>query len=86
MIKGLKKFLEREISSLDYVSGIIPGEIKVGSSTGEKLNIRYQYSTQSGAKIISTSGSSIQEIFVVTSEPEKLKEALEKFNKYTKPS
>ena len=78
MIKGLERFLEDELSILDYVSGVIPGEIKVGNSTGETLKLRYQYETQSGAKLIATSGSSIQEIFVVTKSPEKLKEIIEK--------
>lgn len=80
MIKGLRKFLEREISSLDSVSGIIPGEIKVGNSTGQNLEIRYQYDTRSGAKLIATSGSSVQEVFVITSSPEELKEAIEQFS------
>jgi len=80
IIKGLKKFLEKEVSSQDFVTGIIPGQINVGSATGEKLKIRYQYNTQSGAKLIAVSGSSVQEIFVVTSEPEKLKVLIDKFN------
>lgn len=81
MIKGLMRFLQREISSLDYVTGVIPGEIKVGNATGETLKVRYKYSTKSGAKLISTSGSSVQEVFVVTSFPEKLKEVIEELNK-----
>jgi len=80
IIKGLRKFLEKEIADCDFVSGIIPGEIKVGNSTGENLKIRYQYETQSGAKLIAVSGNSVQEIFVVTSEPEKLKEIIESHN------
>ena len=78
IIKGLRKFLEKEVSSREFVSGIIPGEIKVGNSTGENLKIKYQYETQSGAKLIAVSGNSIQEIFVVTSDPEKLKEIIDK--------
>ena len=81
IIKGLRKFLEKEISGRDFVSGIIPGQIKVGSATGENLKIKYQYSTQSGAKLIAVSGSSVQEIFVVTSEPEKLKEIIVRYNR-----
>ena len=77
IIKGLKKFLEKEVSDRDYVSGIIPGEIKVGNSTGENLKVKYQYETQSGAKLIAVSGNSIQEIFVVTSDPESLKRIIE---------
>ncbi|KRT66857.1 MAG: hypothetical protein XU11_C0003G0030 [Candidatus Dadabacteria bacterium CSP1-2] len=77
MIKGLREFLEENISTLDFVDGIIPGEIKVGSATGENLIVKYKYSTVSGAKLIAKSGSSIQEVFVVTRFPEKLKEVIE---------
>ena len=80
IIKGLRKFLEKEISSREFVSGIIPGEIKVGNSTGENLKIKYQYNTGSGAKLIAVSGNSIQEIFVVTSAPERLKEVIDSYN------
>jgi hypothetical protein len=76
MIKGLREFLEANISSLEFVDGIIPGEIKVGSATGENLRVRYKYSTVSGAKLIARSGSSIQEVFVVTRFPERLKEVI----------
>ncbi|MCI0453948.1 MAG: DUF2103 domain-containing protein [Candidatus Dadabacteria bacterium] len=79
MIKGLKEFLEANISTLDFVDGIIPGEIKVGSATGENLIVRYKYSTVSGAKLIARSGSSIQEVFVVTRFPERLKEVIEEY-------
>ncbi|MCH8028709.1 MAG: metal-binding protein [Candidatus Dadabacteria bacterium] len=77
IIKGLMRFLEDNVVSLDYVDGVIPGEIKVGSATGENLVVRFKYSTISGAKLIARSGSSIQEVFVVTSEPEKLRRAVE---------
>lgn len=78
MIKGLREFLEREISTLDFVEGIIPGEIKVGSATGENLIVKYKYTTISGAKLIARSGSSVQEVFVVTSSPEGLRKVIEK--------
>ena len=80
MIKGLKKFLEDQISTKEYVEGIIPGEINVGSATGENLIVKYKYSTVSGAKLIARSGSSIQEVFVITKSPENLKELIESFN------
>ncbi|HEX3033567.1 MAG TPA: DUF2103 domain-containing protein [Thermodesulfobacteriota bacterium] len=81
MIKGLRKFLEEKVSTLDFVEGVIPGEIKVGSATGENLIVKYKYSTVSGAKLIAKSGSSIQEVFVVTSSPEKLQKVLEDLSK-----
>jgi hypothetical protein len=76
MIKGLKKFLEENISPLEFVEGILPGEIKVSNGTGEKLIVKYKYNTNSGAKLIAKSGTSIQEIFVVTRYPDKLKDVL----------
>jgi hypothetical protein len=77
MIKNLEEFLEEKISTLDFVDGVIPGEIKVGGATGENLIVKYKYSTVSGAKLIARSGSSIQEVFVVTRFPEKLKKVIE---------
>ncbi len=77
IIKGLKKFLEHEVSSLDSVEGIIPGRIKVGKTPGEKLIVTYQYSTVSGAKLIARSGTSVQEVFVITNDPEKVKDVIQ---------
>lgn len=76
IIKGLKKFLEHNVSSLDSVEGIIPGRIKVGKTPGENLIVNYQYSTVSGAKLIGRSGTSVQEVFVITNDPEKLKDVI----------
>lgn len=73
IIKGLGGFLETHISPLESVESIIPGEIKVGKKTGENLIVRYKYITVSGAKLIARSGTSVQEVFVVTSDPEGLK-------------
>ncbi len=77
IIKGLKRFLEDNVSSLDSVEGIIPGEIKVGKTKGENLVVRYKYSTISGAKLMARSGNSVQEVFVITSDADELKEAIE---------
>ncbi len=80
MIKGLRKFLEKEISSQDFIKGIIPGRIDVGKATGEVLKVSYQYKTEAGAKLIARSGSSIQEIFVTTDAPESLEKIIEAYN------
>ncbi len=77
MIKGLKEFLEEKLSLLDFIEGVIPGEIKVGNATGERLVVKYKYSTISGAKLIARSGNSNQEVFVITKFPEKLKKVIE---------
>ena len=76
IIKGLKKFLEHNVSSLDSVEGIIPGRIKVGKTPGENLIVSYQYSTISGAKLIARSGTSVQEVFVITNDPNKLNKVI----------
>ena len=79
IIKGLKKFLEHEVSSLDSVEGIIPGRIKVGKTPGENLIVTYQYSTVSGAKLIARSGTSVQEVFVITNDPEKVRDVIQEY-------
>ena len=73
IIKGLQKYLEKNVSPLEHVTGIIPGEIKVGNATGENLVVRYRYETHSGSKLIARSGNSVQEVFVITSNPDDLK-------------
>ena len=79
IIKGLKKFLVHNISSIESVQGIIPGRIKVGKTPGENLIVTYQYSTVSGAKLIARSGTSVQEVFVITNDPERLKNVIEEY-------
>ncbi len=76
MIKGLRRFLVDELEPLDYVEAVIPGEIKVGKGVGERLYVRFQYATIAGAKLIAQSGSSVQEVFVVTGEPERLRDLI----------
>ncbi len=77
MIKGLEKFLESEISPFEFIKSVTPGEIRVARASGEVLAVRFQYATETGAKLIARSGTSVQEVFVVTSEPEKLRRAVE---------
>lgn len=77
IIKGLRRFLEDNVSCLDHVTGIIPGEIKVGRATGENLAVRYSYSTRTGAKLIARSGTSVQEVFVITRDPSTVRDAVD---------
>lgn len=78
IIKGLVDFLERNVTPQDYVDGVIPGEIRVGKATGENLKVSYKYGTITGAKLIARSGSSVQEVFVITSKPELLRALVER--------
>ena len=70
MIKGLLKFLET-IEDWEEIQGIIPGLIKPSKSSTLELTI--QYITASGVKCLAKSDGAVQEVFFVSSEPEKLK-------------
>jgi len=76
MIPGLESFLVKEIEPLEYVQGIIPGRISKSKAGKEKLQIRFQYITDSGAKLIARGSKVVQEVFVITKEPEKIQEII----------
>jgi hypothetical protein len=77
MIKGLREFLEVEIQPLPYVKSIIPGRIERTKGRNTDFFVRFQYKTETGAKLIAHRSGVVQEVFVVTSEPEKLKQKIE---------
>ncbi len=65
------------------VKSVIPGRIKT-TPKGQpgKIRLTFQYETNSGAKLLLKKGSTVQEVFVVTSDTERLKDYLNK--KYPK--
>lgn len=75
MIKGLRKFLEG-IESWEEIQTIIPGRIKRARPQHE-IVLSVQYKTESGLKCLAKSGSEVQEVFIVTSFPDRVKERLE---------
>ena len=77
MIHGLREFLESKIEPLDYVVSIFPGEIKRSKGANPGFKVRFKYATKTGAKLLAYSSSAVQEIFVVTKNPEGLKEFIE---------
>ncbi|OHA62888.1 MAG: hypothetical protein A3E07_02495 [Candidatus Wildermuthbacteria bacterium RIFCSPHIGHO2_12_FULL_45_9] len=77
LIPGLDAFLRKEIFVLEYVKSIIPGRISKSKGGQEKLKVTFQYETPSGAKLLAKGSKVVQEVFVVTQEPEKLKEVIE---------
>lgn len=81
LIPGLKEFLEDELEPLDYVQVIIPGRINKTKGSLPGLRVRFQYPVKGGAKILAYSSGATQEVFVVTSRPEKLREELEGFKR-----
>lgn len=67
IIKGALGWLE-DLSKNREVTDIIPGVIDVTHS--KEHGIAYQYETPTGCKLLLKSGGSIQEAFVVTSNPQ----------------
>jgi len=80
--------LEKFIEPIDCVNLITPGAIKVGKGKGENLKVTYGREIYQGlgeilvgCKLNATSGNSNQEIFISTSNPQKVKEVINKINK-----
>ncbi|NQT49024.1 MAG: DEAD/DEAH box helicase [Chloroflexi bacterium] len=74
MLPGVRDFLESELESLEYIQTIVPGRIKKAKKFTPGLQIRYGYPVKGGAKILVYSTGAVQEVFVVTSQPEKLRD------------
>ncbi len=86
-IKNLDNFLRKYIEPIESVNLITPGAIKVGKGTGEVLRVRWGRKVIQGAgniivgcKLNASSGNLNQEIFIATSEPEKIKKILDEQN------
>lgn len=71
IIENALPWLE-SLSRISEVTDIIPGVIEVSRSP--ERGIVYKYKTQTGCKILLKSNGSIQEAFVVTKYPERVKE------------
>ncbi|MCL6561433.1 MAG: DUF2103 domain-containing protein [Firmicutes bacterium] len=56
------------IASLPTVDGIIPGVIR--PKYGGRIGFSFQYYTPSGFKLIGRSSGAVQEIFVISRQPE----------------
>ena len=87
-IKNLDSFLEKFIEPIDCVNLITPGAIKVGKGKGENLKVTYGREIYQGlgeilvgCRLNATSGNSNQEIFISTSNPQKVKNVINKINK-----
>ncbi|ACL69948.1 DUF2103 domain-containing protein [Halothermothrix orenii] len=70
VLDEIMPFLE-EIAKLTPVKSIIPGRINRRKGSGIQAYLQLKYNTPSGLKIIGKTSSSLQEVFVVTDEPEK---------------
>ena len=77
MIPGLRPFLEEKIEPLEYVDSIFPGEIKRTKGVNQRLKVQFKYPTETGAKLLAYGLGTVQEVFVVTKNPEALKSKLD---------
>ncbi len=73
VVEGLEPGLEL-LNNLDLVDGIIPAVIR--RKKGGTLGFTFQYYTPSGLKLIGRSGGAVQEVFVITKQPQAVLEAL----------
>ena len=81
MINGLRNALV-ELSSWPEVRSIIPGEIKPSRGPGSGLTLKVQYPTATGIKILAKTGTAVQEVFVVTTEPALVQARIESHKLY----
>lgn len=75
MIEGLRKFLET-IEPWEEIQSIIPSIIN-RTKGGVSFIFRVRYATQKSLKCFAQSGHSIQEVFIVTSQPKALQKKIE---------
>jgi hypothetical protein len=72
---GLLPVLE-QIAAMPAVSSITPGRIRVTRGATQSLELRYGVATISGIKLTARRGTTAQEVFVVTGQPEAVVEYL----------
>lgn len=75
IIAGLLPILER-IAAQPTVSALIPGRISVTRAASASLHLRLGPSTMTGFKLTARRGTMTQEIFVVTTCPDRVIEFL----------
>lgn len=73
IIPGIRPILE-QIEQCPDVKSILPGPIR---PLRARLEVTFQYFTETGLKLLAKNGSAIQEVFLTTAEPEAVKRWLE---------
>lgn len=76
MIGGLRRYLEDRLEPMAEVQSIIPGRISRVRGARSELRVRFQYATDTGAKLIARGPGAVQEVFVVTRYPQRLRQKL----------
>jgi hypothetical protein len=75
MIEGLRVLLE-SIEPWEEIQSIIPGRIEPHKSSKGGLKLKVQYNTNSGLKCIARNTTAVQEVFIVTDQPDLLTKKL----------
>ena len=80
IIQGLRPILE-SMQKWSEIKSIIPGVIKRTSSNSGNMIIKVQYKTSSGIKCLAINSSGcVQEVFIVSSESDKLINKIKKIS------
>lgn len=74
IIAGIGPLL-RDIADISEVTRVIPGRIE-RARPARRMSFTVQYATEAGLKCLAKSGS-VQEVFVVTGDPERVKVQIE---------
>ncbi len=75
IIEGMETPFTR-IASTKGVSAVIPGRIRAVPGS-DIFGLRFQYYTPDGFKLMARAKQAVQEVFVITSEPEAVRKHLE---------
>lgn len=77
LLPGLAPVLQ-EIASHPAVKSIIPARIN-SAIRGSRVQLSWKYKTRSGVKLLAKSGGGVQEIFIVTPDPDALRELISRY-------
>ena len=77
ILPGLIPVLE-EIAGHPAVKSIIPARIR-SAVRGSNVQLSWKYKTPSGVKLLAKSQGGVQEIFIVTSDPEALRGLINRY-------
>lgn len=77
LLPGLAPKLE-EIASHPAVKSIIPARIN-SAVRGSRVQLFWKYKTPTGVKLLAKSGGGVQEVFIVSSDPDSLRELIKQY-------
>jgi hypothetical protein len=78
LISGLRRHLE-SIEDWPEITAINPGVIRPTKGSGG-LKLTVQYETKAGLKVLAKSGAAVQEVFFVTSNPQRLAQRIKELH------